>query len=88
MTAGGRKVVGLAQRRTRHGAWFHSACIVHWDPTALLGALVLDDDERRAAAVGLAGAVTGVADATSPTEVGALSDGDVATAFLEVLVRL
>ncbi len=32
VAADGRKVVGLAQRRDRHGAWFHGACYLHWDP--------------------------------------------------------
>ena len=61
----GRKVVGLAQRRTRHGAWFHGACALSWEPAQLLGALVLEADERVAAAAGLAGAVAGVADAAA-----------------------
>jgi len=63
VTVDGRKAVGLAQRRDRRGAWFHSACVVHWDPSLLLGALVPDADERAAATEGLTGAVTGVADA-------------------------
>ena len=37
VTVGGRKVVGLAQRRNRSGAWFHGACLLRWDPTVLLG---------------------------------------------------
>ena len=32
VTDDGRKVVGLAQRRTRQGAWFHGACVLRWDP--------------------------------------------------------
>jgi lipoate-protein ligase A len=66
VTVGGRKVVGLAQRRNRHGAWFHGACVVRWDPTALLGALDLPPAERAAAAAGLAAAVAGVADSAAP----------------------
>ena len=63
VTVGDRKTVGLSQRRTRSGAWFHGACVLHWDPTLLLSALDLAPDERRAAASGLAGAVVGAADA-------------------------
>ncbi len=59
---GGRKVVGLAQRRTRTGAWIQSACAIHWDPSPLLGALALAPEARRAASGGLADAAVGVAD--------------------------
>ncbi len=60
--SGGRKVVGLAQRRTRSGAWFQGACAIHWDPSILLGTLALPPEARRAAAGGLEGAAVGVAD--------------------------
>lgn len=63
VTVDGRKVVGLAQRRDRRGAWFHGACVLHWDPTLLLEVLDLSPGERAAAASGLAGVVTGVVDA-------------------------
>lgn len=59
---GGRKVVGLAQRRTRTGAWIQGACAIHWDPSTLLGALALPPEVRRAAVGGLEGAAVGVAD--------------------------
>ena len=89
VSVGGRKVVGLAQRRTRHGAWFHGACVVHWDPTVLLEALVPDRDERAAASVGLTGAVTGVADATAAQGTGAAPTADaVAGAFLDALAEV
>jgi len=61
----GRKAVGLAQRRNRHGAWFHGACVLRWEPAPLLAVLALDRDGRSAAASGLVGAVTGVADAAA-----------------------
>ena len=67
VTVGGRKVVGLAQRRNRSGAWFHGACLLRWDPTVLLAALDLSSEERGAAAAGLTTAVTGVADMLGPT---------------------
>ena len=62
VTIGGRKVVGLSQRRARAGSWFHSACVLHWDAEVLLGALALSEEERTAASGDLAAAVTGVAD--------------------------
>ncbi len=62
----GRKVVGLAQRRSRAGAWFHGACVLRWDPGPLLDALALDPDERAAARVGLDASATGVLDALGP----------------------
>jgi lipoate-protein ligase A len=36
VTAGGRKVVGISQRRTRHAARFQCAALVRWDPDALV----------------------------------------------------
>jgi len=60
VTGDGRKVVGLAQRRNRSGAWFHGACIGRWDPAPLVALLAMDPDERAAAVVGLSAAVVGV----------------------------
>jgi len=40
-------VVGLAQRRSRSGAWFHGAAYLHWDPARLLALLELSVAERR-----------------------------------------
>ena len=55
----GRKVVGIAQRRTRDGARFQ--CLVHddWDPAALLDLLVLDPPDRAQALADLADAAAG-----------------------------
>lgn len=58
----GRKLVGLAQRRTRAGAWFHCACALRWEPTPLVDLLVLTPAERSEAVDDLAGAAVGVAD--------------------------
>lgn len=58
----GRKVVGLAQRRNRFGAWFHGACMVRWDPRPLLELLVFPPAERASAEVDLIAAVAGVGD--------------------------
>ena len=56
---GGRKVVGISQRRTRVGARFQ--CLVHddWDPGALLDLLVLDPPDRAQALVELADLAAG-----------------------------
>ncbi len=55
-----RKLVGLAQRRTRLGARFHSMALLSWDPEALAQLLTLDTvawsadrQQLTAAAVGL-----------------------------------
>lgn len=62
VTGDGRKVVGISQRRTGDGAWFHSACVLHWDPSALLEVLVLDTEDREAARLDLTAAAVGMAD--------------------------
>lgn len=53
--AGGRKLVGLAQRRRRHGALVQCGLLRRWQPRPLLAALDADpdDEEIAAAAVGL-----------------------------------
>ena len=57
---GGRKLVGISQRRTRAGARFQ--CVVHraWDPDPILELLALDDTGRVAAGRELAGAALGL----------------------------
>jgi lipoate---protein ligase len=55
-----RKLVGISQRRTRHGALFQCACVLDWDPGRLLDLLSLPGREREAAAGELAGAAIGV----------------------------
>ena len=62
-----RKVVGISQRRTRHGALFQCACVTRWEPGRLLDLLVLPDNERESAAGQLACAAAGVgADRAGP----------------------
>ena len=79
----GRKVVGIAQRRTRAGAWFHSACVLRWAPDPLLDVLDLPDAERDAARTGLAAVAGGILDLPDP---GTALDGDaVVAAFLRSL---
>ncbi|MGH9083055.1 MAG: lipoyl protein ligase domain-containing protein [Acidimicrobiales bacterium] len=57
VTAGGRKVVGLAQWRCRQGALFHGCLYLRWAPRPLLALLGIDDlaalADLRRAAVGL-----------------------------------
>jgi lipoate---protein ligase len=57
---GRRKVVGISQRRTRHGALFQCACLLRWEPELLLALLALPFDQRQAASRELAGAATGL----------------------------
>ena len=55
VTVGGRKVVGLSQRRRRPGALVQCGLLLHWHPQALLQAFggKADDEEILSAAVGL-----------------------------------
>jgi lipoate-protein ligase A len=86
VSIGGRKVVGLAQRRNRSGAWFHTACLRHWDPTLLVQMLDLPAGLRTATVEGLAGAATGVADEVTALGGSAPSAGEVTAAFIDSLV--
>lgn len=61
VTVGGRKVVGVSQRRTRAAARFQCAVLHEWDPAPLLDVLALSDGDRRRAAADLAGVAAGVA---------------------------
>jgi lipoate-protein ligase A len=60
VTVGGRKVVGMSQRRTREGVLFQCCAIRRWEPERLLDLLALDDAARRQAALELAGVAAGV----------------------------
>jgi lipoate-protein ligase A len=44
--AGGRKVVGVAQWRSREGSLFRISAYRHWDPGALVDVLSVPDGER------------------------------------------
>ncbi|MGH9087273.1 MAG: hypothetical protein ACRDYZ_04065 [Acidimicrobiales bacterium] len=77
---GGRKVVGLAQWRSREGALFQGCCYRRWDPAALTRLLGIDDarGEVRRAAVGLdelAGGTAPGEEAIVAALVGALPPG-------------
>lgn len=63
VTLAGRKVVGLSQRRTRHGALFQTAGMLVWTPGAYsrLIADVFDEPALEQVATGLgAGAASGL----------------------------
>ena len=75
VTVGGRKVVGLAQRRTRSAARFQCAVLHRWDPERLLRLLALPPAVRGEAALALADVAVGVAQPS----------GDVVDAFLSAL---
>jgi lipoate-protein ligase A len=59
--AGGAKVVGVSQRRTRSGALFQCAALLGWDPSGLLDLLAIDPAERARGEADLAAAATGLA---------------------------
>jgi lipoate-protein ligase A len=41
------KVLGISQRRDRHGAWFHSSLLLDLDADRLVSVLALDEPTRR-----------------------------------------
>lgn len=60
VVAGGRKLVGVSQRRTRAGARFQCAVHRRWDPVGILGLLALGEGERAQALLDLDGAAIGL----------------------------
>jgi lipoate-protein ligase A len=81
----GRKVVGISQRRTRDGAWFHSAAVLRWDPSALLEVLVLPAEDRDPARIDLAAAVIGVADLVGSSLGAVIAPASVSAALVAAL---
>ncbi|MHB1711798.1 MAG: lipoyl protein ligase domain-containing protein, partial [Acidimicrobiales bacterium] len=81
----GRKIVGVSQRRTRHGAWFHSACVLQWDPAPLLEVLALSDAERELARLELAGAVIGAGDLVSTSRIRSVDGTALVASFANAL---
>lgn len=71
VTVDGRKVVGLAQRRTRAGALFQCAALLRWDPAAMVDLLDLDADAL-AGLESLAGPVPVAGEALEEAFLGAL----------------
>jgi lipoate-protein ligase A len=78
VTAGGRKLVGLAQRRRRPGALIQCGLLRTWDPRPLLRALRAADDDPQ-----ILEAATGLDDLLSPPP----SDIEVVNAVAEALRR-
>ncbi len=60
VTVDGRKVVGVAQWRSRQGALFHCAVYRRWDPVPLVEVLDVDPPARRALAHHLVGFAMGL----------------------------
>lgn len=81
----GRKVVGLAQRRDRAGAWFHGACVLSWDAAPLLDVLAMAPDERSVARAELDAAVAGTSELLRLAGRPALSGAAIAAAFVDSL---
>ncbi len=61
LTVAGRKVVGLAQRRTRSAARFQCAALLRWEPERLVRLLAMDPTDRARAAAELSAAAAPVA---------------------------
>ncbi|MGD9797759.1 MAG: hypothetical protein AB7O29_14220 [Acidimicrobiia bacterium] len=59
VTVGGRKVVGLSQRRTRDAARYQCLVPGSWDAAELLALLALDEEHRDAGLVELAAVAAG-----------------------------
>jgi lipoate---protein ligase len=81
----GRKIVGLAQRRTRTGSWFQSACLLRWEPGPLLETLSLAGPERARARRELSSVAAGVADLGGASLTGVAGRDAVVTALVESL---
>lgn len=60
VTQAGRKLVGVAQRRSRSGARFQCVLLRRWSPADVLALLALGDQARAQAAADLAGVATGI----------------------------
>ncbi len=85
VTAEGRKLVGLAQRRNRAGAWFHGACVLQWDPGPLVDILAMGPDDRGRARAELATAVVGTSELCRVAGRAPLAGAAIVTAFLDAL---
>lgn len=62
VAVGGKKVVGISQRRTRLGARFQCIAYADWRPGEVLGLIDLDDIQRVRAQEALADVAMGVGD--------------------------
>jgi lipoate-protein ligase A len=75
VAARGRKLVGVAQWRSRQGALFHSVVYRRWQPAALVDLLALSPARRRDLAAVLGRCARGLADLSGPDAVGEGDDG-------------
>ncbi len=73
VSIGGRKVVGISQRRGRGGALFQCAALLDADPAELVQLLCLPAAERSAAARALAATTTGLGSHLAPALVEAVA---------------
>lgn len=62
VTLAGKKVVGISQRRTRHGARFQCALIHRWDPIGLVDLLAIDEIDRLGVLFALTSGAAGIGD--------------------------
>lgn len=69
---GGRKVVGISQRRTRGAARFQCAVLHRWDPAPLAEVLAISAAERAALVTDLAAEAVGIGAVEPATVVAAL----------------
>lgn len=60
VSSGGRKVVGLSQRRSRAGSLFLCAALLRWNPATLLDVLTLTDEDRASATEDLSAVAAGL----------------------------
>ncbi len=79
------KVVGLSQRRTRNGSWFHGACPLGGDPGRTAGVLALPVAERGRAEAWLQEHAPGLAALLGTDEDAASLADRLAAAFLAAL---
>lgn len=80
-----RKVVGIAQRRTRAGAWFHCACALRWEARPLVDLLALTPAERESAIRDLDDAAVGAADLATAANAGSIDAAGVTAALIDSL---
>jgi lipoate-protein ligase A len=66
VTVGGRKLVGISQRRTRHAVRFQCAALLHWDPRALVEVLALSPAQRGECLEAVGSAAVGLAELVPP----------------------
>lgn len=80
----GRKVMGVAQRRDRYGAWFHSVALAAWEPRAILDLMALRPEERDSAAEVMSGMAAGLSELLGRQAPGSLA---LVEGALETLLR-